>query len=84
MEVVVVVVVVVVMRATGGGGLSMVAAMGVEAGVQFAKANKPVKNGYTDTGVTLITAKPAAGVPSQGVSSSGVSSSSSSSSSSGW
>ncbi|BDP42386.1 sugar ABC transporter [Deinococcus aetherius] len=43
------------------------AAMGVEAGVQFAKANKAVKSGYTDTGVTLIAAKPAAGVPSQGV-----------------
>jgi fructose transport system substrate-binding protein len=40
------------------------AAMGVEAGVEFAKTGKKV-SGYTDTGVTLITDKPMAGVPSR-------------------
>lgn len=43
------------------------AAMGVEAGVQYAKTGKKVKSGYTDTGVTLIAAKPAPGVPSRNV-----------------
>ena len=40
------------------------AAMGVAAGVQYAKDGKKVK-GYTDTGVTLITDKPMAGVQSK-------------------
>jgi fructose transport system substrate-binding protein len=40
------------------------ASMGVAAGVQFAKDGKKVK-GYTDTGVTLITDKPMAGVDSK-------------------
>ncbi len=40
------------------------AAMGVEAGVQYAKSGKKVKAGYTDTGVTLIAAKAVAGVSS--------------------
>lgn len=41
------------------------AAMGVDAVVKFAKdGTKPT--GYTDTGVTLISAKPVAGVESQG------------------
>jgi fructose transport system substrate-binding protein len=40
------------------------AAMGVDAGVQYAKSGKKVA-GYTDTGVTLITDKPMAGVPSK-------------------
>ena len=40
------------------------AAMGVEAGVEFAKTGKKA-NGYTDTGVTLITDKPMAGVDSK-------------------
>jgi len=40
------------------------AAMGVAAGVQYAKDGKKVK-GYTDTGVTLITDKPMAGVESK-------------------
>ncbi|MEJ7137867.1 sugar ABC transporter substrate-binding protein [Amphibiibacter pelophylacis] len=40
------------------------AAMGVAAGVEFAKTGKKVKSGYTDTGVTLIAAKPVAGVTS--------------------
>ena len=42
------------------------AAMGVEAGVAYAKTGKKVA-GYTDTGVTLIAAKPVAGVESQDV-----------------
>ncbi len=41
------------------------AAMGVEAGVEYAKNGKKVKAGYTDTGVTLIAAKPVAGVDSK-------------------
>jgi len=40
------------------------ASMGVEAGIEYAKAGKKVK-GYTDTGVTLITDKPMAGVDSK-------------------
>jgi fructose transport system substrate-binding protein len=40
------------------------AAMGVEAGVEYAKTGKKVKAGYTDTGVTLIAAKSVAGVTS--------------------
>ena len=40
------------------------ASMGVEAGVAFAKGGKKV-SGYTDTGVTLITDKPMAGVASK-------------------
>lgn len=40
------------------------AAMGVEAGVTYAKTGKKVQ-GYTDTGVTLITDKPLAGVSSR-------------------
>jgi fructose transport system substrate-binding protein len=40
------------------------AAMGVEAGVTYAKTGKKV-SGYTDTGVTLITDKPLAGVSSK-------------------
>ena len=40
------------------------AAMGVEAGVEYAKGGKKAK-GYTDTGVTLITDKPMAGVDSK-------------------
>ena len=40
------------------------AAMGVAAGVQYAKDGKKVK-GYTDTGVTLISDKPMAGVESK-------------------
>jgi fructose transport system substrate-binding protein len=40
------------------------AAMGVEAGVDYAKTNKKV-SGYTDTGVTLIADKPVAGVESK-------------------
>ena len=42
------------------------AAMGVEAGVEYAKTGKKVA-GYTDTGVTLIAAKPVAGVDSKDV-----------------
>jgi fructose transport system substrate-binding protein len=42
------------------------ASLGVKAGVDFAKTGKKVR-GYVDTGVTLITAKPKAGVPSKGV-----------------
>lgn len=42
------------------------AAMGVEAGVDYAKTGKKV-SGYTDTGVTLIAAKPAPGVDSKDV-----------------
>src|SRR5205814_2223745 len=42
------------------------ASMGVAAVVRYAKTGaKP--HGYTDTGVTLITNKPVAGVPSKGV-----------------
>lgn len=40
------------------------ASMGVDAGVAYAKSGKKV-SGYTDTGVTLITDKPAAGVESK-------------------
>ena len=40
------------------------ASMGVAAGVNYAKTGKKV-SGYTDTGVTLITNKAAAGVKSQ-------------------
>jgi fructose transport system substrate-binding protein len=43
------------------------ASMGVEAGVDYAKTGKKVKAGYTDTGVTLIAAKPVAGVESKDV-----------------
>lgn len=42
------------------------AAMGVAAGVEYAKSGKKV-SGYTDTGVTLIAAKPVAGVDSKDV-----------------
>lgn len=42
------------------------ASMGVEAGVEYAKSGKK-PSGYTDTGVTLIAAKPVAGVDSQDV-----------------
>lgn len=42
------------------------AAMGVDAGVEYAKSGKKV-SGYTDTGVTLIAAKPIAGVDSKDV-----------------
>jgi fructose transport system substrate-binding protein len=41
------------------------AAMGVAAGVEYAKSGKKVKAGYTDTGVTLIAAKAVAGVDSK-------------------
>jgi fructose transport system substrate-binding protein len=40
------------------------AAMGVDAGIEYAKTGKKVK-GYTDTGVTLITDKPMTGVESK-------------------
>ena len=39
------------------------AALGVAAGVDYAKGGKK-STGYTDTGVTLISAKPVAGVKS--------------------
>jgi fructose transport system substrate-binding protein len=42
------------------------AAMGVEAGIEYAKSGKKVA-GYTDTGVTLIAAKAMAGVDSKDV-----------------
>ncbi len=42
------------------------AAMGVAAGVEYAKTGKKV-SGYTDTGVTLIAGKPMAGVESKDV-----------------
>jgi fructose transport system substrate-binding protein len=42
------------------------AAMGVEAGIEYAKTGKKV-SGYTDTGVTLIAANPVAGVESKDV-----------------
>ena len=42
------------------------AAMGVAAGVEYAKTGKKV-SGYTDTGVTLIASKPLAGVDSKDV-----------------
>ncbi len=42
------------------------AAMGVEAGIEYAKSGKKAA-GYTDTGVTLITAKPIAGIDSKDV-----------------
>jgi fructose transport system substrate-binding protein len=40
------------------------AAMGVEAGIEYAASGKKV-SGYTDTGVTLIAGKPVAGVESK-------------------
>jgi fructose transport system substrate-binding protein len=40
------------------------AALGVDAGVEYAKTGKKV-SGYTDTGVTLITDKPMSGVDSK-------------------
>jgi fructose transport system substrate-binding protein len=40
------------------------AAMGVAAGVDYAKGGKKA-SGYTDTGVTLISAKPVGGVESK-------------------
>jgi fructose transport system substrate-binding protein len=40
------------------------ASMGVAAGVDYATSGKKV-SGYTDTGVTLIAAKPVAGVDSK-------------------
>jgi fructose transport system substrate-binding protein len=40
------------------------AALGVEAGIEYAKNGKKVK-GYTDTGVTLITDKPMTGIDSK-------------------
>jgi fructose transport system substrate-binding protein len=42
------------------------ASMGVDAGIEYAKSGKKV-SGYTDTGVTLIAAKPVAGVDSKDV-----------------
>jgi len=42
------------------------ASMGVEAGIEYAKTGKKA-SGYTDTGVTLIAAKPVAGVESKDV-----------------
>lgn len=42
------------------------AAMGVEAGIEYAKSGKKV-SGYTDTGVTLIAGKAVAGVDSKDV-----------------
>jgi fructose transport system substrate-binding protein len=42
------------------------AAMGVEAGIEYAKTGKK-PSGYTDTGVTLIAARPVAGVDSKDV-----------------
>jgi len=42
------------------------ASMGVDAGVEYAKTGKKV-SGYTDTGVTLIAAKPLVGVDSTNV-----------------
>lgn len=42
------------------------ASMGVEAGVEYAKTGRKV-SGYTDTGVTLIAARPVAGVDSKDV-----------------
>ncbi len=42
------------------------AAMGVAAGVEYAKTGRKV-SGYTDTGVELIAAKPVPGVPSKDV-----------------
>jgi len=42
------------------------AAMGVDAGIEYAKSGKK-PSGYTDTGVTLIAAKPVAGVDSKDV-----------------
>jgi fructose transport system substrate-binding protein len=42
------------------------AAMGVDAGVEYAKSGKK-PSGYTDTGVTLIASKPIAGVTSKDV-----------------
>jgi fructose transport system substrate-binding protein len=41
------------------------AAMGVEAGVAYATAGTKVKSGYTDTGVTLIAARPITGIASK-------------------
>jgi fructose transport system substrate-binding protein len=42
------------------------ASLGVQAGFNYARSGKKVA-GYTDTGVTLITSRPAKGVPSKGV-----------------
>ena len=42
------------------------ASMGVEAGIEYAKSGKKAA-GYTDTGVTLIAARPVAGVESKDV-----------------
>ena len=42
------------------------AAMGVEAGIEYAKTGKKV-SGYTDTGVTLIAANPVPGIDSKDV-----------------
>ena len=42
------------------------ASMGVDAGVEYAKTGKK-PSGYTDTGVTLIAAKPMSGVESKDV-----------------
>ena len=42
------------------------ASMGVEAGLEYARSGKKA-SGYTDTGVTLIAAKPVAGVDSKDV-----------------
>ena len=42
------------------------AALGVAAGVEYAQSGKKV-SGYTDTGVTLISAKPLPGVDSKDV-----------------
>ena len=43
------------------------AALGVAAGVEYAKTGNKVKKGYTDTGVTLIAAKSLSGVNSENV-----------------
>ena len=60
------------MRDVAGGSIAAtsqqyplrMAAMGVDAGVEYAKSGKK-PSGYTDTGVTLIAAKPVAGVESK-------------------
>jgi len=41
------------------------AAMGVDAGIEYAASNKKVKSGYTDTGVALIAHKSLSGVDSK-------------------
>ena len=55
-------------RASPGGPQmsrrNMLAAMGVAAGVEFAKTGKKA-SGYVDTGVTLIAGKSVAGVDSK-------------------